>query len=309
MKMIGFALLFFSLGAFAQGSTPCAKSRVTMITDSHGVGPIGKAVGTWLLELPGYQKRFHLLGGSSPRWWMNDKWKDKYPDGVKTKYAIDYDSCKDSKAPTWAKKEITTARSKNVEILLPKPSVPFENDLVILGQGTNIVSTTGDYREMTRDLVLRIRRQAPGSSCVWIGPPDMLKIGKNKRPMESMAKVYKAIQEGLDDAQAILQLEFPAVKRPPCHLIDSRKYSQYPTWPLDAEGFAPDGVHYPFAPPCTPELSKSHPNLCRDFGGEWGRGVVEEIKQVMEKELGKEGVPLELPETPCPGDHHSTRAL
>ncbi len=269
MKITECVIIFFALllSVKSFASQGCVKSRISFITDSHGVGPFGDNMDRWLLTFSDFELHTYALGGSSPFWFLRGE------NGFTTPWAFFYNSCSDGAYPSISQRRGISAKSQDIKKMLAYDhSHPFNRDLVIFEQGSNVPGENSVYKNQARDLALATRRASPDSVCFWISAPRMIKISDAQ-----MAEVNTFINQGLIEAEVILKKEFPENKNPACYFINSQKYGSYPTnFPA-----ALDGVHYPFPWTCSADEAARHLPKCTDYTLPWVNGIKSEMIQIL----------------------------
>lgn len=197
--------LLFSFSAFAKEKP--AKiikpkpipPRILMIGDSHSVGIFGHKL-TELIKT--FAPKVELMAvascGSEPHWWLTGK---STHCGLRTLYPNGFDNTIHS-APT----------PKIADLLnLTKPKI------TIVQLGSNLVLLSPQEREIYTQSLLDIVKQN-GGQCIWISAPDSRKF--NSTDLNDVYEILKTV-----------------TKKNHCKLIDSRKYTKYPS-------SGGDGLHY-----------------------------------------------------------------
>ncbi len=215
MKLVYLALLFAALTASA--TEPCARNRVLLITDSHGLTPFGEYLEDWLLTVPDTEINTYALGGASPMWWFHS---------YTTPRGFVFNSCYPKTRLNRRTLQARKVPSPGLAATLASHADAYEHQTVIVAFGSNVPGPTSLY-EFETERFVRAIKEHPNTTCIWIAPPNMRKREKNY-----MAKVYAAIETGIKKAS-------PTSGEPACVLIDSRKYGFYP----EHDG---DGIHYPY---------------------------------------------------------------
>ena len=173
--------------------------RILMIGDSHSVGIFGHKL-TELIKTAAPKVELMAVAscGSEPHWWLTGK---PTHCGLRTLYPNGFDNTI-SNAPT----------PKIADLLnLTKPK------MTIVQLGSNLVLLSPQEREIYTQALMDIVKQN-GGQCIWISAPDSRKFSS----------------ADLQDVYAVLHT---VLKKNSCKLIDSRKYTKYPST-------GGDGLHY-----------------------------------------------------------------
>lgn len=195
----------FSCSAFAKEKTEKIfkpkpiSPRILMIGDSHSVGIFGHKL-TELIKTAAPKVELMAVAscGSEPHWWLTGK---STHCGLRTLYPNGFDNTIHN-APT----------PKIADLLnLTKPK------MTIVQLGSNLVLLSPQEREIYTQAMLDVIKQS-GGQCIWISAPDSRKLSSV-------------------DLQAVHDMLKTVTKKNHCKLIDSRKYTKYPS----AGG---DGLHY-----------------------------------------------------------------
>lgn len=186
-----------------------ARAEVLYIGDSHSAGGFGHVLDKKLRELPGAKVRTRARCGSSQDWWFK---------GTTTPCGY-YDRDNDGKVVRHD--HPIRAKTPLLPRLLEAPLAAGEKRVTIVALGSNDVGNGASkaVKASIERMVDAIRKS--GSTCIWIGPPDMRMFGKKK----------------IDAYYSILSDALASSDGPLCPVIDSRKYTSYP-----AKGG--DGVHF-----------------------------------------------------------------
>lgn len=194
--------LLFSFSAFAKEKIIKPKPippRILMIGDSHSVGIFGHKL-TELIKTAAPKIELMTVAscGSEPHWWLTGK---PTHCGLRTLYPNGFDNTIHN-APT----------PKIVDLLnLTKPK------MTIVQLGSNLVLLSPQEREIYTQAMLDVIKQS-GGQCIWISAPDSRKLSSV-------------------DLQAVHDMLKTVTKKNHCKLIDSRKYTKYPS-------SGGDGLHY-----------------------------------------------------------------
>ena len=232
-----FTLLTLLLAPLAYGD---ATDRIVVITDSHGVGHFGEELALWLRRRPTTKFDFIASGGSAPLQWRNNAFNT---------------TCGFHDASTIAKPLPRVCNKLHTPPLTALwrqqgPPAADERRVSIVVLGTNFGMAAAMYAEQLA-ATQSLAEDAMNSSdrCLWVGPPNM-----NHSPgFDTAGVAYKValIQKAL--AQAAHK-----TGKPPCQLIDSRLYSQYPKK-------GGDGIHLHWPGWKTPETIKA--------SGDWADAI------------------------------------
>ncbi len=255
MKFLGLILpLFVSVfAAKSYADWPCARSRVTWISDSHSVGAFGMHLNDELVKWKGFERHYNLVSSSNPQWWLPEYWpagEESWSSG----WTIFHDSCKDAPIAQWDRAN-APGRGRDIRSILPVPPTPFEKDVVIIVQGTNWAGV--HYAKWATQLAMAVHHLSPGALCIWVGPPKMTADWARDEIMEQS---YAGIKAGLKEADS-------NIGKTSCHLVDSRLISKYPDNVPGREPY--DGVHYPYGPEAQ----------------NWGKGVAKAIRKLARPSL------------------------
>jgi len=200
--VISFALNLLSFSVLAKESVIHSKKRaqpqLLFIGDSHSVGVFGHELTKLLTEsLPGVDITTVASCGSDPKWWIESK----------------PTSCGFwQRRPDGSQIEEHKANTPKLEKLMHnKPK------LTIVALGSNIVLMNEDERITYTDKLMEMIEKK-SSRCIWIGPPDSRKFS-----VQEINSVYSLLKK--------------MSKPHHCQLIDSRKYTLYPS-------VGGDGLHY-----------------------------------------------------------------
>lgn len=193
----------FSCSAFAKTENIVKPKpippRILMIGDSHSVGIFGHKL-TELIKTAAPKVELMAVAscGSEPHWWLTGK---STHCGLRTLYPNGFDNTIHN-APT----------PKIADLLnLTKPK------MTIVQLGSNLVLLSPQEREIYTQAMLDVIKQS-GGQCIWISAPDSRKFSST-----DLHEVYEVLKT--------------VTKKNHCKLIDSRKYTKYPS----AGG---DGLHY-----------------------------------------------------------------
>lgn len=173
--------------------------RILMIGDSHSVGIFGHKL-TELIKTTAPKIELMAVAscGSEPHWWLTGK---STHCGLRTLYPNGFDNTIHN-APT----------PKIADLLnLTKPK------MTIVQLGSNLVLLTKQERETYTQAMMNIVQQN-GGQCIWISAPDSRKF--SSADLHDVYEVLKTV-----------------TKKTHCKLIDSRKYTKYPS-------VGGDGLHY-----------------------------------------------------------------
>ncbi|HCT99602.1 MAG TPA: hypothetical protein DF614_05965 [Methylococcaceae bacterium] len=197
LNLLSFSVIAKESGIHTKKIAP-AKPSVLLIGDSHTVGVFGHALTHLLTEtLPNVAITTVASCGSDPKWWLEGKPTNC---GFWQRRA---DGVEIEEHKAYTPKLDTLLRSK------PK--------LTLVALGSNIILMNEEERvTYTQALMAMIEKKS--SRCIWIGPPDSRKF--------SVAEIG-----------AVYSLLKTLAKPHHCQVIDSRKYTLYPS-------IGGDGLHY-----------------------------------------------------------------
>jgi hypothetical protein len=175
------------------------QERLLFIGDSHSVGVFGRTL-TALL-----QQDFPVVAitavascGSEPRWWLEGKVTNC---GLWTH------------EPNGFENKVLKGNTPKLDGLLNE----LKPKTTIVALGSNLVLMSKEDRETYTEKIM-VMLENKGGQCIWISAPDSRK--------------FKA--SDIDDVYELLK---KLSKLHHCKLIDSRKYTKYPT-------SGGDGLHY-----------------------------------------------------------------
>lgn len=208
-SLFGFVFLFLAQApsALALDSSPHER-RVLFISDSHGVGPFGEEMDETLRKIPHATVDTYAIGASQP---------DSFLTGFTTTCGF-IGHCDNHTPP--APRGCNTLAAPILKDIL-------HGQAVVVAEGTNQIADSRGWefaQNAVEELVTIIQHQ--GSRCVWVGPPKMRQYST-----EDLAHLYTMLGTALRG-----DTHFP-----PCTLIDSRPFTEYPA----NDG---DGVHYSWNP-------------------------------------------------------------
>ncbi len=202
LLVISSALNLLSFSVIAKESSIHAKThakpQLLFIGDSHTVGVFGHTLTHLLTDaLPTVDVTTVASCGSDPKWWI---------EGKPTTCGFW------QKKPNGSQIDEHKAYTPKLEKLLRiKPK------LTLVALGSNIVLMNEEERlSYTQTMMEMIEKKS--SRCVWIGPPDSRKFN-----VQEINTVYSLLKK--------------MSKQYHCQLVDSRKYTLYPS-------VGGDGLHY-----------------------------------------------------------------
>ncbi len=232
----------FLVASAAEARAPCQKTRIVTIFDSHGLTAFGDYIDGWALGQAHAELESYTLGGANPEWLLN---------GRASPRGHFFSSCEGVPRLPRARFHKETVRSPVIADLMKASKGLYDKQIVIVTLGGNTPGFPSVHTPRVEQIVRAINSQ-PEAVCVWIGPPSM------RAWRDSFGdKVYDAIRAGIRDAGVGSNRAGPA-----CHLIDSRRYTQYPKR-------GGDGWHYGWSPA----------GMAGAKG--WAAGVIAEIDQLL----------------------------
>lgn len=166
-------------------AAPAGAARVLIVGDSHAVGPFGSAFEARLRDL-GHSTALYAVCGASSSWWLGPK-RPRLSScfsmhGYGKKF-VAQEGASDPPAPALD------------DLLAAQPG------LVVFALGSNADGSAADTAAAAGRLIAKL---APGTRCVWIGPPPM---PKRRAAIDAL---YKELPKAL------------AAGATPCSLVDSR---------------------------------------------------------------------------------------
>lgn len=209
MKLAPFLSGLFLIGLAGPGM---ASENILVLTDSHGIGPVGRALSDELRQRPGARVEMFAIGAAQPMSFVR---------GFTTPCG------RHTLADESGIQNLVRLRRRQMCTRLAAPlarHVVRGRDAVVLVLGTNLINDSRgpSYARMAIQRLAEIVHVS-GARCFWVGPPGMRRFSSQR-----IDSIYASLKEVLHPADS------PA---PLCELIDSRPFAQYP-----ASGG--DGVHY-----------------------------------------------------------------
>lgn len=211
-------------GGFAfHETTYTTKTRIVLITDSHGIGQFGVTLASWLRARSNTYYEFFASGGSAPLQWRNGIFKSTCANSAR------------SSDPDPLKKQCKTLMTPKLSDLLTRIGSPGASDpapVAVIALGTNMspwLTRVSDEIRWAMQLLGDVRKKK--ARCIWVGPPQMSRFTDIELDTR-----YSMIESAI-------AREAKASGGTPCELIDSRKISRYPKSIEDASK-KPDGIHF-----------------------------------------------------------------
>lgn len=176
-----------------------APERLLFIGDSHSVGVFGRTLTALLAEnFPEVEITAVASCGSEPRWWLEGKMTNC---GFWTH------------EPNGVESKVLKASTPKIDELLNR----IKPKTTIVALGSNLVLMSEEDRETYTEKMMAMLENK-GGQCIWISAPDSRKF-KNA------------------DIKSVYELLKKLSKLHHCKLIDSLKYTKYPS-------SGGDGLHY-----------------------------------------------------------------
>jgi hypothetical protein len=199
-KMVAYAPINNKRADIHLPNTYAGKRPVLFIGDSHSTAVFGATLTNLIeQEIPGAQVTAIASCGSSPDWWLNGN--------------------KATRCGFW-RHNADGSEEKGLRGMTPQVDEllsSLQPQTVIVALGANLIPQHQEERILQTETLMR-QVAGAGRQCFWIGPPDARKFTSAQTDevyvlLDSLAHSYN------------------------CQLIDSRKYTHYPS-------SGRDGLHY-----------------------------------------------------------------